>query len=312
MGSRVLCSRWLLPWAVFSFPVAQALVGLRKQFISNFVFPTWAWTAGFNNDNNNINNNNNNNNNNSTTSIEFELSLILQHLSSVHYNAIQMILQHLSSVHYNAVQMILQHLSSVHYNAVQMQILISSILRMDADALFDTSALVEVNVIHFIHFENGCGCFIWHIRCCWGECFTFHPFWEWMRMLKFGTSAFVEANVLPFIHFENGCGCFIWHIRSCWGECFTFHPFWEWMRMLYLAHPLLLRWMFYLFKSVKLFLSSLLKMSQQCKAERKWKHFINLKTPTPHNQHEEGGKRENSIAFAMVSVGWLVTSPCIL
>ena len=30
---------------------------LRKQFINNFVFPTWACTAGFHNNNNNNNNN---------------------------------------------------------------------------------------------------------------------------------------------------------------------------------------------------------------------------------------------------------------
>ena len=33
--------------------VAHVLVGLRKQFIDNFVFPTWAGAAGFNNNNNN-------------------------------------------------------------------------------------------------------------------------------------------------------------------------------------------------------------------------------------------------------------------
>ena len=33
------------------FSVAQLLVGLRKQFINNFVFPTWALAAGFNNNN---------------------------------------------------------------------------------------------------------------------------------------------------------------------------------------------------------------------------------------------------------------------
>ena len=42
---------------LFSFSVAQVLVGLRKQFINNFVFPTWAGPAGFNNNNNNNNNN---------------------------------------------------------------------------------------------------------------------------------------------------------------------------------------------------------------------------------------------------------------
>ena len=33
---------------VFQFSVAQVLVGLRKQFINNFVFRTWACAAGFN------------------------------------------------------------------------------------------------------------------------------------------------------------------------------------------------------------------------------------------------------------------------
>ena len=35
----------------FFFPVAQVLVGLRKQFRNNCVFPTWACAAGFNNNN---------------------------------------------------------------------------------------------------------------------------------------------------------------------------------------------------------------------------------------------------------------------
>ena len=42
---------------VFQFSLAQVLVGLRKQFINNFVFPTSACAAGFNNNNNNNNNN---------------------------------------------------------------------------------------------------------------------------------------------------------------------------------------------------------------------------------------------------------------
>ena len=33
------------------FSVAQVLMGLRKQFVNNFVFPTWACAAGFNNNN---------------------------------------------------------------------------------------------------------------------------------------------------------------------------------------------------------------------------------------------------------------------
>ena len=37
----------------FQFYVAQVVVGLRKQFINNFVFSTWACADGFNNNNNN-------------------------------------------------------------------------------------------------------------------------------------------------------------------------------------------------------------------------------------------------------------------
>ena len=36
---------------MFSFSVAQVLVGLQKQFISNFAFPTWACAAAFNKNN---------------------------------------------------------------------------------------------------------------------------------------------------------------------------------------------------------------------------------------------------------------------
>ena len=36
---------------VFQFSVAQVLVGLRKQFINIFVFPTWDCAAGINNNN---------------------------------------------------------------------------------------------------------------------------------------------------------------------------------------------------------------------------------------------------------------------
>ena len=39
----------------FQFFVLQVLVGLRKQFMNNFVFPTWACAAGFNNYYNNNN-----------------------------------------------------------------------------------------------------------------------------------------------------------------------------------------------------------------------------------------------------------------
>ena len=38
----------------FSFSVEQVLVLLRKQFINNFAFPTWAFAAGFNNNNNSV------------------------------------------------------------------------------------------------------------------------------------------------------------------------------------------------------------------------------------------------------------------
>ena len=43
--------------------VAWVLVGLRRQYINNFVFPTCACADGFNNNNKNNNNNNNNTNN---------------------------------------------------------------------------------------------------------------------------------------------------------------------------------------------------------------------------------------------------------
>ena len=53
---RWMCSRMQLtvgcfPELCFQFSVAQVLVGLRKQFINNFVFPTWACAASFNNNN---------------------------------------------------------------------------------------------------------------------------------------------------------------------------------------------------------------------------------------------------------------------
>ena len=56
-GFRGAVNRWLLPLVVFSFSVAQVLVGFRNKFINNFLFPTWACAAGFNK----INKNNNNN-----------------------------------------------------------------------------------------------------------------------------------------------------------------------------------------------------------------------------------------------------------
>ena len=49
-GFKGAANRWLFPWVVFSsVSVAQVLVGLRKQFINNFVFPTWACATDFNN-----------------------------------------------------------------------------------------------------------------------------------------------------------------------------------------------------------------------------------------------------------------------
>ena len=39
------------PEFVFQFFLAQVLVGLCKQFINNFVFPTYSCAAGFNNNN---------------------------------------------------------------------------------------------------------------------------------------------------------------------------------------------------------------------------------------------------------------------
>ena len=38
-----------IPEFAYQFSVTQVLVGLRKQFVNNFVFPTWACAAGFNN-----------------------------------------------------------------------------------------------------------------------------------------------------------------------------------------------------------------------------------------------------------------------
>ena len=53
MGSRVQSTVGCFPELCFQFSVVLVLVGLRKQFINNFVFPTWACAAGFNNYNNN-------------------------------------------------------------------------------------------------------------------------------------------------------------------------------------------------------------------------------------------------------------------
>ena len=49
MGLREQSIVGCFPEFVFQFSVVQVLVRLRKQFINNFVFPTWACAAGFNN-----------------------------------------------------------------------------------------------------------------------------------------------------------------------------------------------------------------------------------------------------------------------
>ena len=60
IGSRVQSTVGCFAELCFlQFTVAQVLLGLRKQFINNFVFPAWAGAAGFNNNNNNDKNNNN-------------------------------------------------------------------------------------------------------------------------------------------------------------------------------------------------------------------------------------------------------------
>ena len=51
MGLREQSIVGCFPEFVFLFSVVQVLVGLRKQFINNFVFPTRACAAGFNNNN---------------------------------------------------------------------------------------------------------------------------------------------------------------------------------------------------------------------------------------------------------------------
>ena len=52
MGSRVQSTVGCFPELCFlQFSVVQVLVGLRKQFINNFVFPTLVYAAGFNNNN---------------------------------------------------------------------------------------------------------------------------------------------------------------------------------------------------------------------------------------------------------------------
>ena len=50
MGSRVQSTIRCFPELCFiQFSLEQVLVGLRKQCINNFVFPTWARVAGLNN-----------------------------------------------------------------------------------------------------------------------------------------------------------------------------------------------------------------------------------------------------------------------
>ena len=54
MGSRVQSIvGCYLALCFLPFWVAQVLVGLRKKFINNLVFPAWPCAAGFNNNNNN-------------------------------------------------------------------------------------------------------------------------------------------------------------------------------------------------------------------------------------------------------------------
>ena len=52
MGLREQSIVGCFPEFVFQFSVVQLLVGLRKQFINNFDFPTSACATGFNNNNN--------------------------------------------------------------------------------------------------------------------------------------------------------------------------------------------------------------------------------------------------------------------
>ena len=50
MGWRVQSTVGCFPeLCCLQFFVAQVLVGLRKQLLNNFIFPTWACAAGFNN-----------------------------------------------------------------------------------------------------------------------------------------------------------------------------------------------------------------------------------------------------------------------
>ena len=48
MGSRVQSTVGYFPELYFlQFPISQVLMGLSKQFINNFVFPTWVCAGGF-------------------------------------------------------------------------------------------------------------------------------------------------------------------------------------------------------------------------------------------------------------------------
>ena len=52
MGSRVQSTAGCFPELCFiQFSLTHLLVGLRKQLINNFCFPTWVYAAGFNNNN---------------------------------------------------------------------------------------------------------------------------------------------------------------------------------------------------------------------------------------------------------------------
>ena len=53
-GFKGAVNRWLLARVVFSSIFYGACAcEVRKEFINNFVFPTWAFAAGLNNNNNN-------------------------------------------------------------------------------------------------------------------------------------------------------------------------------------------------------------------------------------------------------------------
>ena len=53
MGLREQSIVGCFPEFVFQFSVVQVLLGLCKQFVNDFVFPTWTCAASFNNNNNN-------------------------------------------------------------------------------------------------------------------------------------------------------------------------------------------------------------------------------------------------------------------